>query len=160
MSDLITLEQAWNELTMEAVGWVMTPSEARWFRMTAERVPDWAPDRRGEPAGVFEMTAFDGVRAWTWANQSHGHGPLVTRTVPSEGLTNLTALAGEAESDGRDGWTNLVSGRGTRFRVPIELGLGERVVLEQREVTKSDSFGNVRVVATLPIALKRKGIER
>lgn len=149
----VSINKAISELSDGAIGYVLSPVQARWFRMRdgVPVVEDGSPlvlDR------VYHLAAFDGETSVRWELVGGGVGSLdamILSDAEEPGSTprqQRSLLWGTAEAV-QGGWATLSEDRIPSFSVPIdedlEVKVGDSLVMVSREIVVVDDHGNTQV---------------
>ena len=150
-----------------AIGYLLAPDRAEWFRCPGEGVR--GPDGPRDLAGAFEVYATGGGGQLRWVHQDDGEGWAVSLSEDAATLPEGTPvsagperrrLAGTADRllagrvvEVRAGWATLATARYAPYAVPVRADVGQEVWAELAEYAVSDEHGNLSVIDTLLLSL-------
>ncbi|MFT4189113.1 MAG: CRISPR-associated protein Csx19 [Aeromicrobium sp.] len=140
-----------------AVGYVLSPRAARWFRKVSGEL-SWHDDKATIPLStVYALEAFDGTTSVSWERDSGGQGFRRTLTRP-KGSARVRAHLWGTITTVDPGWVHLSEDRVADFWVPLT-GLdskskGRSVRLVYAEHWTEDDHGNTYVKATQPLQIE------
>lgn len=160
---------AWFTGDEDAIGYLLTPGRAEWFRCSAGVAH--GPDGPRDLGDAYEVVATSGTRQLRWFHQADGYGQAVclgedpavlppgdppgTADTPPRLRLEDTAervLAGQVIRV-RDGWATLATARYPTCDVPVEASNGQEVWAILAEYAVRDGHGNVSVADTLLLSL-------
>jgi hypothetical protein len=157
---------AWFAVSGDAIGYLLAPSRADWFRYAGGVAH--GPDGPRDLSDTYELFATCETRQLRWCHQDDGHGQAVClgedpaalppgEAADSPGRFRLDTaaeriLAGRVIG-ARDGWATLATARYPSCDVPVAASIGQEVWAALAEYAVRDAHGNVSVTDTLLLSL-------